>query len=165
MAIESNKEIVLQFYRAFDERNIELAFSLLDDDFIAYMPGVAEPLDREGFKQFGGEFYRAFHNGKHTFDEIIVEGDKPYGMATQRIVTCGKFTAMHLGEFQGLPPTKRRIEISLMHIDRVVNGKIIEHWGQGDAQGLMKQIGIIFLPSPKLILNMFKNTLTKLFIK
>ena len=52
-----------------------------------------------------------------------------------------------------------------MHIDRIENGKIVEHWGQGDAQGLMKQLGIIFLPSPQLILNMFKNTLTKPFTK
>lgn len=88
---------------------------------------------------------------------IIVEGD--------RIVTCGKFTAMHLGNFQGLPPTKKQIEISIMHIDKVDNSKIVEHWGQGDVQGLMKQLGIIFLPSPKLILNMFQNTLTKPFIK
>ena len=33
-----------------------------------------------------------------------------------------------------------------MHIDKVENGKIVEHWGQGDARGLMKQLGIIFLP-------------------
>ena len=157
MGIKSNKEIALQFYCAFDERNIEQAFSLLGDNFIAYMAGIAEPLDKEGFKQFGEEFYTAFHNGKHTFDEIIIEGD--------RIVTCGKFTAIHLGTFQGLPPTKKPIEISVMHIDRVENGKIVEHWGQGDAQGLMKQLGIIFVPSPKLILNMFKNTLSKRFTK
>ena len=140
MVIESNKEITLQFYRAFDNRNIELALSLLSNNFIAHMAGIAEPLDKKSFKQFGREFYTAFVNGKHTFDEIIVEGDKPYGMATQRVVTYGKFTATHLGEFQGLPPTKKQVEISIMHIDRVENGKIIEHWGQGDAQGLMKTI-------------------------
>ena len=155
MVIESNKEITLQFYRAFDNRNIELALSLLSNNFIAHMAGIAEPLDKESFKQFGREFYTAFVNGKHTFEEIIVEGDS--------VVTCGKFTATHLGKFQGLPPTKKQVEISIMHIDRVENGKIIEHWGQGDAQGLMKQLGIIFLPSPKLILNIVKHTLSKPF--
>lgn len=155
MVIESNREIVLQFYRAFDDRNIALAFSLLADNFIAHMAGITEPLDKKGFKQFGGEFYRAFVDGKHTFDEIIVEDN--------RIVTCGKFTATHLGTFQRLPPTNKQIEISVMHIDKVENNKIIEHWGQGDARGLMKQLGIMFLPSPQLILNMFNNTLTKSF--
>ena len=157
MVIESNREITLQFYRAFDDRNINKAFSLLSDNFVAHLAGIAEPLDKEGFKQFGREFYTAFANGKHTFDEIIVEGD--------RIVTCGKFTATHFGQFQGLPPTKKQIKISIMHIDKLENGKIIEHWGQGDAQGLMKQLGIIFLPSPKLILKTFKNTLIKPFTK
>ena len=155
MVIESNREIALQFYQSFDDRNIDRAFSLLADNFIAHMAGIAEPLDKKGFKQFGDEFYTAFVDVKHTFDEIIVEEN--------RIVTCGKFTATHLGTFQGLPPTNKQIEISVMHIDKVENNKIVEHWGQGDAQGLMKQLGIIFLPSPKLILNMFKNTLTKTF--
>lgn len=157
MATESNREIALQFYQAFDDRNINKAFSLLADNFVAHMAGIAQPLNKESFKQFGMEFYTAFANGKHKFDEIIVEGD--------RIVTCGKFTAVHLGEFQGLPPTKKQIKISIMHIDKVDNSKIVEHWAQGDVQGLMKQLGIIFLPSPKLILNMFQNTLTKPFIK
>lgn len=157
MTIKSNKEITLQFYRAFDNRDIELALSLLTDNFIAHMAGIAEPLDKKSFKQFGMEFYSAFLNGKHTFDEIIVEND--------RVVTCGKFTATHLGEFQGIPPTKKQIEISIMHIERVENGKIIEHWGHGDAQGLMKQLGIIFLPSPKLIINIVKNTLSKPFMR
>jgi predicted ester cyclase len=31
-----------------------------------------------------------------------------------------------------------------MHIDRVENGQIAEHWGQGDALGLMQQLGIVF---------------------
>ena len=100
MVIESNREIVLQFYQAFDERNIDLAFLLLADNFIAHMAGITEPLDKKGFKQFGEEFYRAFDDGKHTFDEIIVEDN--------RIVTCGKFTATHFGSFQGfLQPTSK----------------------------------------------------------
>ena len=73
--------------------------------------------------------------------------------------------ATHLGDFQGIPPTKKQIEIAIMHIHRVENGKIVEHWGQGDAQGLMQQLGIIFLPSSKLIFNIVKNFLTKPFGK
>ena len=157
MSTESNKEIVLQFYQAFDERDIDRVLGLIADDFIAHIAGISEPLNKESFKQFGMEFYFAFLNGKHTFNEIIVSGD--------RVVTCGKFTATHLGNFQGLPPTKKQIEISIMHIDKVENGKIIEHWGQGDAQGLMQQLGIIFLPSPKLIFKIVKNLLTKPFTK
>ena len=155
MSIEESRDTVLKFYQAFDNRNIEQAFNLLAPNFVAHMAGIPESLDSNGFRKFGMEFYSAFTDGQHQFDEIIVEGNK--------VVTCGTFTARHSGEFQGLPPTGKQIEISIMHIDRLENGLIVEHWGQGDAQGLMQQLGIMFLPSPKLVPYILKNILSKIF--
>ena len=119
------------------------------------MAGIPEAMNKKRFQEFGLEFYSAFAEGKHQFEETIV--------AANKVVTCGTFTAKHLGEFQGLPPTGKEIKISIMHIDRVENGKIVEHWGQGDAGGLMQQLGIVFLPSPKLIPYIAKNIFSKLF--
>ncbi|WGV27665.1 ester cyclase [Halotia branconii] len=155
MLTEHNKKIVLQFYKAFDDRKIEQALELLAPNFVAHLAGVPEPLDGEGFKQFGMSFYLAFSQGQHTFDEIIVSGDK--------VVTCGTFTAKHLGEFQGLPPTGKQISLSIMHIDQVEDGKIVEHWGQGDVLGLMQQLGIIFLPSPKMLPHILRGVVSRLF--
>lgn len=155
MSTQEAETIVLEFYRSFDNRNIDQAFTFLAPNFIAHLAGIPQPMDKDSFKQFGMEFYSAFTNGKHTFDEVIVAEDK--------VVTCGTFTARHLGNFQGIPPTEKQIEISIMHIDRVKNAKIIEHWGQGDAQGLMQQLGIIFLPSPQLIPKIARNVLAKFF--
>ncbi len=153
MLTEQNKAIVLQFYKAFDDRKIEQALDLLAPNFIAHLAGVPQPLDGEGFKQFGMSFYSAFSQGQHKFDEIIVAGD--------RVVTCGTFTATHLGEFQGLPPTGKQISLSIMHIDRIEDGKIVEHWGQGDALGLMQQLGIVFLPGPKLFPHILRGIISK----
>lgn len=157
MLTEQNKTLVLQFYKAFDDRKMDQALELLAPNFVAHLAGVSEPLDGEGFKQFGMSFYSAFSQGQHRFDEIVVADD--------RVVTCGTFTAMHLGEFQGLPPTGKPIRLSIMHIDRVEDGKIVEHWGQGDALGLMQQLGIVFLPGPKLLPHILKGAASKLFKK
>ncbi|MBD2512209.1 ester cyclase [Nostoc muscorum FACHB-395] len=157
MLTEQNKALVLQFYKAFDDRKMEQALELLAPNFVAHLAGVPEPLDGAGFKQFGMSFYLAFGQGQHIFDEVIVSGD--------RVVTCGRFTATHLGEFQGLPPTGKQINLSIMHIDRVESGKIVEHWGQGDALGLMQQLGIVFLPAPKLLPYILKGVVSKLFRK
>jgi predicted ester cyclase len=157
MLTEQNKALVLQFYKSFDDRKMEQALDLLAPNFVAHLAGLPEPLDGEGFKQFGMSFYLAFSQGKHIFDEVIVSDD--------RVVTCGTFTATHLGEFQGLPPTGKQISLSIMHIDRVEDGKIVEHWGQGDALGLMQQLGIIFFPSPKLLPSILKGIASKLFKK
>jgi predicted ester cyclase len=157
MLTEQNKAIVLQFYKAFDDRQMDQALELLAQNFVAHLAGIPEPLDGEGFKQFGMSFYLAFSQGQHVFDEVIVSGD--------RVVTCGTFTATHLGEFQGLPPTGKQISLSIMHIDRIENEKIVEHWGQGDALGLMQQLGIVFLTGPKLLPFILKGVASKLFKK
>lgn len=157
MLTEQNKALVLQFYKAFDERKIEQALDLLAPDFVAHLAGIPKPLNGEGFKQIGMSFYLAFSQGQHIFDEVIVSGD--------RVVTHGTFTATHLGEFQGIPPTGKQINLSVMHIDKVENGKIVEHWGQGDALGLMQQLGIVFLPGPKLLPHILKGGVSRLFKK
>jgi len=157
MLIEQNKTLILQFYKAFDDRNIEQALALLASNFVAHLAGIPEPLDKEGFTKFGMSFHSAFEQGSHVFDEVICSDDK--------VVTCGTFTATHLREFQGLPPTGKQISLSTMHIDRVEDGKIVEHWGQGDALGLMQQLGIVFLPGPKLLPHILKSVLSKLVRK
>jgi steroid delta-isomerase-like uncharacterized protein len=154
---EQNTDLVLQFYKAFDDRKIEQALKLLAPNFVAHLVGIPEQLDGEGFKQFGMSFYSAFRQGQHVFDEVITAND--------RVITCGTFTATHLGEFQGLPPTGKQVRLSIMHIDRVENGKIVEHWGQGDALGLMQQLGMVFLPGPTLLPQILKGILFKRFKK
>ena len=150
-----NRSLVLQFYKAFDDRSIESALELLAPDFVAHLAGMPDPLDKKGFEQFGMTFYSAFGRGQHQFDQVIVDADK--------VVTWGTFSAVHLGEFQGLPPTGKPIKLAVMHIDRVENGKIVEHWGQGDAFGLMQQLGIVFLPGLTLVQPLVKSFMAKLF--
>ncbi|WP_242024263.1 hypothetical protein [Trichocoleus sp. FACHB-591] len=53
MLIEQNKALVLQFYKAFDDRKMEQALELLAPNFVAHLAGIPEPLDGEGFKRFG----------------------------------------------------------------------------------------------------------------
>jgi predicted ester cyclase len=49
----------------------------------------------------------------------------------------------HEREFMGLPATGRRVEAMGMDILRISDGKIVEHWGEFDAMGLLRQIGAI----------------------
>lgn len=67
-------------------------------------------------------------------NEVIAEGDK--------VVTSGIFSGTHRGEWMGIPPTGKQVTFSVIHIDRVVNGKIVEHWGQGDTLAMMRQLGV-----------------------
>lgn len=47
------------------------------------------------------------------------------------------------GEFLGVAPTGKRIEAMGMDIVRLSDGEIAEHWGEFDAIGLLRQLGLI----------------------
>ena len=142
---EQNKLIVLQMYKSFDQGNLEKVQELLAPNFVAHIPGATEALNREAFMQSVLLAFRsAFPDGIHQFEDLIVEGDK--------VVTRGTFSGTHRGELQGIPPTGKEITIPFFHIDRIVDGKLVEHWGQSDLLALMQQLGIIPIPGPGLIL-------------
>ncbi|HSM80687.1 MAG TPA: ester cyclase [Nodosilinea sp.] len=155
MSTESNRDLVLGFYQAFDNGTIEQALDGLAPNFVAHQAGMAEPLDAQGFRQFGLSFYTAFSEGKHVFNQVLAAGDC--------VVTCGTFTAIHRGSFQGLPPTGAPVSLAVMHIDRVADNAIVEHWGQGDALGLMQQLGMVVLPGPRLLSAALRQALAQRF--
>lgn len=54
-------------------------------------------------------------------DQQIAEGEW--------IATCYTMTGTHLGEWMGIKPTGKIIKVTGVNIDRIVDGKIIEHTG------------------------------------
>ena len=49
----------------------------------------------------------------------------------------------HSGDFMGIPPTHKAIEVGGIAILRVVGGKVTERRGQFDQMGLMRQLGVV----------------------
>ncbi len=49
----------------------------------------------------------------------------------------------HLGEFMGVPATGKTVSVETIGIDRVVDGKVVEGWGQLDMLGLLTTIGAV----------------------
>jgi hypothetical protein len=70
-----------------------------------------QSMDWEGFMEFGRQFRSAFPDGRHVFDHVVVEADN--------VVTVGRYRGTHRGEPQGIAPTGRQIESTVMHLDRV----------------------------------------------
>lgn len=135
MMLEENKALVRAFYHAFDQQDIEKGRSLMSEDVIA--KGL-DALPRQGIDAimaYGNAMFTAFPDGQHTLTEVIAEGDK--------VVTRGTFQGTHQGKMMGLPPTGQRVAFSVIHIDRIANGQIIEHWGQADVFGMMQQLGAL----------------------
>ena len=132
MSLEQNKTNVLNMYRAFDRQDIERGRQFIAADIIGRgMDGII----RQGvasFIEYAMSMFGVFPDGYHQIDEIIAEGDK--------VVTRGIFSATHKGELMGILPTNKKIQFSVVHIDRIADGKIIQHWGQADLFSVMQQL-------------------------
>jgi hypothetical protein len=50
----------------------------------------------------------------------------------------------------GMAPTGKRVTASGIEVFRFQNGKMAEHWATFDALGMMRQIGVISVPTPSL---------------
>jgi steroid delta-isomerase-like uncharacterized protein len=142
----TTQAIVLEYYAAFDRGDVAQLVSMLAADFRAYLPGEADPLRRENFAAFATTFLVGFPDIKHTFEDVMVDGDGLRPTGGHRVVTRGYFTGTHRGSFQGLPPTGRSVQVNFIHIDRVENGQLVEHWGQADLAAIFAQLGITPIP-------------------
>lgn len=76
--------------------------------------------------------YQSFPDFTHRIDESFATGD--------RVAVRGTNTATHLGEFNGMAGTGRRIEFGQIAIVRVADGKIHEAWEYGDVLTLQAQL-------------------------
>jgi predicted ester cyclase len=122
-----NAKLVVDFYT---EASDKIRAHLVSESFTGRAPGVK--FDREGFIRSLSQFTSAFPDGKYINDDTIFQGDK--------VVTVGRFEGTHKGEFLGIAPTGRKVSVLVVHVDRVSDGKIVEHLRMSDQAGLMKQL-------------------------
>lgn len=91
-------------------------------------------LDWPGFLAFSEAFRDDFPNGKHVFRFVVAEGDS--------VATIGSYRGRHTRPFTGMAPTGRDVDFTVMHVDRMQDGAIIEHRGIGDVDTLSSQLGV-----------------------
>lgn len=131
---EHNKQLVTMAEDAWNAGELDEAFGYFADDYVEHTPFPGLPATKDGLKTLLSSFREAFPDGHVTIDMMIAEGDLVCYYSTAR--------GTHTGAFMGMPPTGRYVEVGAVHIHRVVDGKIVEHWGHNDQAGMMRQLGI-----------------------
>lgn len=137
MSAEENKAISRRVAEEiFNGGDLDLADELYAPDYILHDPSLPEELHGpDGLKQYAAMILGAFPDARVTVEDQIAEGDK--------LVDRWTSTGTHTGDFMGIPPTGRRIEISGITISRFSGGRIVEDWYQSDDLGMMQQLGLI----------------------
>jgi lactoylglutathione lyase len=98
-------------------------------DFTEQRLGLHGP---DGFREVIRRVNTTFADIEITPQDVIASED--------RVVIRTRFRALHVGPFQQWEPTNRTIEIAQIHIWRVQDGQLAEHWLCHDELSFLRQI-------------------------
>ncbi len=130
MTIEENKALVRRFItEVFEQGRPEAVDELCADDFIGHTWGNA---DKDGLKAAMDRVSKGLADAHFQIDDMIAEGD--------RVAVRVTASARQVGEFMGMPASGRSYELGEIHLFRVRDGRVSEHWHQFDSAGMMKQL-------------------------
>jgi steroid delta-isomerase-like uncharacterized protein len=117
---EDNKAVVRRWIEAYNDRDMQAEADARAPGFLAHVPAAPGPLDSEAWSRFIATFGEAFPDLRLTVEDIFSAGE----MVAARVA----FHGTHQGEFQGIPPTHKEVAFSSIEVNRVVGGKVDEHW-------------------------------------
>jgi steroid delta-isomerase-like uncharacterized protein len=131
--LEANKALVRRFIdEIFLKQNFDSVDELLTEDFTPHTWGDIPP-GRGGLKEAIGRVSQGIADPKMTVDDMIAEDD--------RVAVRLTSSATHVGEFMGMPASGKHYTIGEIHIFRIRDGRVAEHWHQADFPGMMRQLG------------------------
>ena len=120
MAELNNKSLVRRYYEeVLNRRQLQVFDDLADPGFVSYLADE-DSIGLEVYKQAIAGTLAVIPDLKVTIGDQIAEGDK--------VVTRWKATGTPQVEFAGIKPDGKPITITAIHIHRVQNEKLREHW-------------------------------------
>src|SRR5919106_1218342 len=115
-----NKALVRRYYNEVLNRGqLQVFDELADSSFISYLAD-GNRIGLDVYKQAIKGTLAAIADLNVSIEDQIAEGDK--------VVTRWRAKGTPQVEFAGIKPNGRPVTITAIHIHRVQNGKLIEHW-------------------------------------
>ncbi len=134
MLPEDSKKLVRRLIDAINAGN----WSVLDESFapnyVDRTPFLGSTPNLAGAKQILTQLRAAFPDFRYTVEDEIYAGDK----VVNRLTAQGT----QKGEFMGSPATGKQATWTEIHINRVVDGEFVEHWGIADQYSMLQQLGL-----------------------
>ena len=126
------RELVECLYSAVDRQDWSTVEALVSPRVVVEV-GSGAAIGRDAWLGQLRDFHRAFPDGRHVVEEVLVDGS--HGVSRCR------FEGTHHGDFQGLAPTGTRVCVNAIHIDRFQGDSLVAHRAQLDMHGLLSQLG------------------------
>ena len=133
--MEGPREVLERIlHEGFATGNDAIVDEVCASDLIEHQFGLAGRGDqaREQVKAAIRQVHELMPDIEYTLEESVVVDDVVWARGRARGTATGSFFG---------PPSNAPIEIALFEVARVVNGRIVEHWGCPDRFALLAQTG------------------------
>ncbi len=137
IAEEKNKAIIETYFnKAWNAGRVEVLDELLSPDYINHTPSTPNPpKGPEGLKPIILAIRKGFPDLHYEIKDVITTKDR----VVARVIMSGTQT----DTLFGMAPTGRHVEVNQINIEKIVDGKITEHWRVTDELSLMRQLGVV----------------------
>ena len=120
MSKSDNKSIVRRYYEeVLNKRQLQVFDELADPNFVSYLAD-GKGIGSEVYKQTITGTLAAIPDLIVTIEDQIAEDDK--------VMTRWKAEGTPRVEFAGIKPNGKSITVTAIHVHRLQNGKLLEHW-------------------------------------
>ena len=136
MSGDENKTLVRQYYeQVVNTGKVDDIDRFIAADYAEVHDNRRYPLGLEGAREHVLGVRRVYPDLHLTVERQIAEGEW--------VVTCITMRGTHQGEWIGIKPTGRALEVTAVNVDRVRDGRIVEHGGAANLLGPFMQIGAV----------------------
>ncbi len=130
---QENKDIVRRFLTELQgNKRLEIVDELVAEDFVGH---TADVRGREQLKQVVADNLAAFPDMEITIEDQVAERDMVYTRYTAR--------GTHDGTYRGVAATGEPVDMTVVGVHRLTDGKIVEGWRVLDRLDLVHQLGAI----------------------
>ena len=127
------KDLARRAYDIMGSGDLDELDELAHPDFVDHNPDPGQVPGIAGVKEAFRATRAAFPDLKAVPKAMYVDGDT--------VISRVRITGTHKGDFIGIPATGSSIDVEVIDIVRIVDGKAKERWGIFDAMTMMQQLG------------------------
>jgi steroid delta-isomerase-like uncharacterized protein len=134
MSVEENKaKVRLYMEEAFNKGNLSVSDEVIAPEYVHHTV-FGEVKGSDGFNQTVTIMRNAFPDLKDTIVSMVAEGN----MVAFSLRVQGTMK----GEFLGMPPTGKRLDVTEAVFMRFAGGKAVEGWTYNDSLTFYRQLGV-----------------------
>lgn len=121
MSSSSTRAVIVRFFdQVLNRGDGPLGQGMLADDYKDHHGFLSAPPSAAGFASDLKRLRDAFPDAYYMIDDLRIDGEKAVVQVT--------FQGTHAGDFLHHPASHRKLTVLGLHLFRVVEGRIAEHW-------------------------------------